>query len=176
MYSLIKFYLELPDAKRNVKVEPSVLYPLARRENIFFFCKSPCQGNQNNDPSQTGQRKQQGWCGMAKFVPWCVPFSPSSVETGIGTIIINGSEHLLTKSGEIRIWSSGLCFSPQVPLVSGKSHHPEQSCRVSMTCSIWAFSPARTCDKRMKCSFSPPLKSCSPSRYELDSQAEYLPL
>lgn len=153
-------------------MEPSVLYPLARMGNISLPCRKPRQGNENKDPSQTGQGKEQGWCGMAKFVPWLVPFCLSSVETGTGTIIINGSEHLLSKPGETSLRGVFIfVFSPQIPLVSGRSHHPAQSCRVSVTCSIWAFSPARTCDKRMKCSFPPLLKSCSPARYELDSQA-----
>lgn len=115
MYSLIKFYFKLPDTKLNVRMEPSVLYPLARMGNVSLPCRNPRQGNENKDPSQTGQGKEQGWCGMAEFVPWLVPFCLSSVETGTGTIIINGSEHLLSKPGETILWGFYLCFlSPTI--------------------------------------------------------------
>lgn len=126
-------------------------------------------------PLPDGARKRTRVVWDGKVCATVCPLLPWLSGERKGTII-NGSEHLLTKPGEVRLWSFCLCFSPQVPLVSGKSHHPAQRCRASMTCSIWAFSPARTCDKRMKCSFPPLLKCCSPACYELDSQAEYLPL
>lgn len=70
MHSLIKFYFQLADTKVNVKMEPSMIYPLARMGNISLSCRN----NQNNDPSQEEQGKKQGWCLMAKFVPWLGPF------------------------------------------------------------------------------------------------------
>lgn len=182
MCSLIKFYIKLPDTKLNEKTVPIVVYPLTQMGNTSLSCMYPCKGNQNNSPSEMGSLR---FCCLRKGVMWedktYTMACPLSVGFSGDKIVNHHDKWGIASINQMkRDESLGCLFFSSLPpppaLLSGKPHNQTHRFRATVTCAIWVFFPAKAYNKRMKCSFSALLKSCSAACYELDSQSEYLPL
>lgn len=61
MYSLIKFYFKLPDAKLNVKMVPSVLYPLAWMETFPYPVETHVKAVRTMTSPRGNNRGGAGW-------------------------------------------------------------------------------------------------------------------